>query len=292
VSTAVDRDAARRAALGAFLRAHRERLEPARLGLRVGRRRRTPGLRREEVAQRAGVGVAWYTWLEQGRDIRPSREALAFIADALELGPDAREHLFTLAGHVPSEPPDLAAVRVPPSLRPILDALDPNPAYVNDLRWNVLAWNRAADTVFGFSSLPDDERNSLLFMFARRRSRTRIVGWERVAASMVATFRMNVGPYVGDPAVEALLERLRASDDFVRLWNRQDVSVRRIGRKTVRHPQLGDLVFDHQAFQVIDAPALRLVVYTPAETSTQSTKTGNPVAVAAAVQRTRRNPEE
>jgi transcriptional regulator with XRE-family HTH domain len=263
-SAPVDRDAARRAALGAFLRAHRERLEPATLGLRVRGRRRTPGLRREEVAQRAGVGVAWYTWLEQGRDIHPSREALAFIADALELGPEAREHLFTLAGHAASEPLDLASVRVPPAIRPVLDALDPNPAYVNDLRWNVLAWNRAADTVFGFSSLPDDERNSLLSMFARRSSRARIVGWDRVAASMVATFRMNVGPYMGDPAVEALLERLRASDDFVRLWDRQDVSVRRVGRKTVRHPQLGDLVFYHQAFQVIDAPALRLVVYTPA----------------------------
>jgi transcriptional regulator with XRE-family HTH domain len=262
----VDRDAARRAALGAFLRAHREQLEPAKLGLRVRGRRRTPGLRREEVAQRAGVGVAWYTWLEQGRDIHPSREALAFIADALSLEPDAREHLFTLAGQSASEPLDLASIRVPPTLRPVLDALDPNPAYVNDLRWNVLAWNRAADTVFGFSLLPDDERNSMLFMFARSSARARILHWERVAATMVATFRMSVGPYMGDPTVEALLERLRASDDFVRLWNRQHVRARRTGRKTFRHPKLGDLVFDHQAFQVIDAPALRLVVYTPAAT--------------------------
>jgi transcriptional regulator with XRE-family HTH domain len=259
----VDRDAARRRALGTFLRAQRERLEPARLGLAVKGRRRTPGLRREEVAQRAGVGVAWYTWLEQGRDIHPSREALAFIADALVLEPAAREHLFTLAGQTVSEPVDLASVRVPKSLRPVLDALDPNPAYVNDLRWNVLAWNRAADTVFGFSALPDEERNSLLLMFTRGGYRKRMVDWERVAASMVATFRVNVGPYVGDPAVEALLARLRTSEDFVRLWERQDVSVRRVGRKTVRHPELGELAFDHQAFQVIEAPTLRLVVYTP-----------------------------
>jgi transcriptional regulator with XRE-family HTH domain len=258
-----DGDAARRAALGAFLRAHRERLAPASLGIAVTRRRRTPGLRREEVAQRAGVGVAWYTWLEQGRDIHPSREALTFISDALGLDRAAREHLFTLAGQTASEPVDLATVRVPPSLQPVLAALDPNPAYVNDLRWNVLAWNAAADAVFGFSSLPEDERNSLLLMFTRRGSRLRMRDWERIAAHMVAAFRMNIGPYMGDTVVESLLARLRTSNDFVRLWERQDVSVRRIGRKTVQHPKLGTLAFDHQAFQVIDAPALRLVVYTP-----------------------------
>lgn len=257
-----DRDEARRMALGAFLRARRERLEPARLGIAIKRRRRTPGLRREEVAQRAGVGVAWYTWLEQGRDIHPSRETLAFIADALELDRAAREHLLTLAGQTVSEPVDLATVRLPPSVRPVLAALDPNPAYVNDLRWNVLAWNAAADTVFGFSSLPEGERNSLLLMFTRA-SRFRVSDWERIASTMVAAFRLNIGPYMGDPSVEALLARLRTSSEFVRLWKRQDVSVRRIGRKTVEHPRLGKLAFDHQAFVLVDAPALRLVVYTP-----------------------------
>jgi transcriptional regulator with XRE-family HTH domain len=257
-----DRDTARRSALGAFLRGQREKLDPARFGLADTRRRRTPGLRREEVAQRAGVGVTWYTWLEQGRDIHPSREALDFIADALELGPTAREHLFTLAGHTVGEPRDLGSVRVPPSLRPILAALDPNPAYVNDLRWNVLAWNGAADAVFGLSSQPDDERNSLLQMFTRSAYRKSMVDWEGMAASMVATFRMNIGPYLGDASVDALLTRLRRSADFVRLWNRHDVSVRKMGRKTVRHPKLGELVFEHQAFQVIEEPTLRLVVYT------------------------------
>jgi transcriptional regulator with XRE-family HTH domain len=268
-ATAPDRDAARRLALGTFLRAHRERLDPARVGVAATRRRRTPGLRREEVAQRARVSVGWYTWLEQGRDIHPSREALAFIADALELDPVEREHLFTLAGHGAVQPVDLAAAaRVPPSLRPVLDALDPLPAYVNDLRWNVLAWNRAADAVFEWSSLADDERNSLLLMFTSRSLRARMVDWESVVTRMVATFRMNVGPYLGDPGVEALLTRLGASKEFTRLWQRHDVSVRRAGRKAMRHPTLGDLVFDHQAFQVIDAPALRMVVYTPVGEST------------------------
>ncbi|WP_394824937.1 helix-turn-helix transcriptional regulator [Pendulispora albinea] len=250
-------------ALGAFLRAHRERLEPSRAEIAVSRRRRTPGLRREEVAQRAGVGVAWYTWLEQGRDIHPSREALTFIADALELDSAAREHLLTLAGQTVAAPVDLAAVRVPPSLPPILAALEPNPAYINDLRWNVVAWNAAADRVFGFGALPEEERNGLLLMFTRPGTRHRMRDWERIATSMVAAFRLNIGPYMGDPSVESLLARLRTSDDFVRLWKRQDVSVRRVGRKAMHHPKLGELVFEHQAFQVIDAPALRLVVYTP-----------------------------
>ncbi|MFT3776114.1 MAG: hypothetical protein QM820_63030 [Minicystis sp.] len=157
----------------------------------------------------------------------------------------------------------------PASLRPVLDALDPSPAYVNDLCWRVLAWNRAADAVFGYTSLPDDERNSLLLMFTRREMRARIVDWEAVAARMVATFRMSVGPYLGDATVEALLARLHTSADFTRLWQQHDVGVRRAGRKAMRHPALGDLVFDHQAFQVIDAPALRLVVYTPVDESTR-----------------------
>jgi transcriptional regulator with XRE-family HTH domain len=275
LDAAPDRDLARRAALGAFLRAHRERLDPASLGLAVTRRRRTPGLRREEVAQRAGVGVAWYTWLEQGRDIHPSREALDFIADALALDGAAREYLFNLAGQTVPEPMDFVTVRVPPSLRPVLAALDPNPAYVNDLLWNVLAWNSAADSVFGFSSLPRGECNSLLLMFTPHGSRLRIRDWERVAAGMVAAFRMSIGPNAGAPAVESLLARLRTSDHFVRLWKRQDVSVRRIGRKTVKHPELGELAFEHQAFQAIDAPALRLVVYTPVGASGDSGASGD-----------------
>jgi transcriptional regulator with XRE-family HTH domain len=266
---APDPDPARRLALGTFLRAHRERLDPARAGISVTRRRRTPGLRREEVAARAGVSVAWYTWLEQGRDVHPSREAMAFIAAALALDPPAREHLFTLAGHGAVPPADLAAAApVPPGIRPVLDALDPHPAYVNDLCWSVLAWNRAADAVFGWSALAPEDRNSLLLMFTSRALRARMVDWEAVATSMVATFRMNVGSSLGDPGVAALLARLGASQDFTRLWQRHDVGVRRAGRKAMRHPTLGDLVFDHQAFQILDAPTLRLVVYTPVGEST------------------------
>jgi hypothetical protein len=151
----------------------------------------------------------------------------------------------------------------------VLDALDPCPAYVSDLLWNVHAWNRAADAVFGWSELTEDERNSLLLVFTRKALRARMVDWEAVATQMVASFRRNAAPYLGDPGVEALLARLAASKEFTRLWQRQEVSARRVGRKAMRHPTLGDLVFDHQAFEVVDAPALRMVVYTPVGESTQ-----------------------
>jgi transcriptional regulator with XRE-family HTH domain len=254
-----------RAELSEFLKSRRARIAPAIVGLPNGRRRRTPGLRREEVADLAGVGLTWYTWLEQGRNIRVSAEVLTAIARALQLEPAERAHLFRLAGHAPPAPESTTDI-ISPRLRQVLDAWDPFPAFVSGRRRDVLAWNRASEAVTGWSQLPDDRRNAVWNVFMVPSTRKRLVEWEKEAALSVAAFRAEAGRDLGDPDYQELItELLESSPEFAVIWARQDVRGRREGLKRYNHPELGRFDLEYTSFQVAEQPSLRLALYTPAD---------------------------
>jgi len=248
--------------LGDFLRARRSRLSPESAGLPHRRQRRTPGLRREEVAELAGIGVDWYIRLEQGRPVTPSAATIDALARALRLSALEHDHLRALAGggrHRPFQP-EIA----PPSLLRLLESLA-QPAYVVGRRRDLLAWNAAADAIFGFDDLAADERNILIAVLTHPRSRALFGdGWANEAQRMVAQFRATHDLWAGDPAFTALLRRLREGcPEFDGWWERHDVGRSASGRKTLHHPTKGVIAFDHTSFQANDDPGLKLVIYTP-----------------------------
>ena len=259
-------DRERRQTLARFLRARRERLSPAQVGLPAGGRRRTPGLRREELAQIAGVGATWYTWLEQGRRIRVSASVLDGLSRALRLDPDERAYLFVLAREeAPAEPlPRTPAIS--PALQHVLDALTPCPSYVMDARWNVVAWNRAACAVLGdFGLLEGRNRNIVWRMFTATEHRALLVHWEEEARIVLALFRASTSRYVGEPWYSALTVDLsRISPEFAAWWAETELRGAYSGRKEVEHPIVGRLVFQPVTLQVVDAPDLRLLAFPPA----------------------------
>jgi transcriptional regulator with XRE-family HTH domain len=255
----------RREELADFLRKRRESIRPEEVGLPAGGRRRTPGLRREEVAQLAGVGTTWYTWLEQGRDVRASLDVLEALARALRLTPAERTHLILLGRgeEAPScKPP---AERVSPALRRLIENLGPSPAYVLGRRWDYLAWNRAACAVFGdLGNVPRSQRNHLWLMFMDPMRRELITDWERAMRLAVAKFRADSARYLGDPAFEELIASLRhSSPEFCKAWKRHEVARSGEGRKVLHHPSAGTLVFEHAVFNPAEAPEQRLILYTP-----------------------------
>lgn len=255
----------RRAELADFLRSRRAELKPEDVGLPNGGRRRTPGLRREEVASLAGVGATWYTWLEQGRDVRASHEVLEAIARALQLSPVERTHLMLLGRgeEIPAaEPPP---EYVSPSLRRLVESLGPHPAYVLGRRWDILAWNRAACAVVSdFGAIPTRARNHLWLMFMDPARREMMPDWEQSARICAAKFRADHARHLGDPAFEELVSSLRQnSREFCRLWKRHEVASSGAGRKELRHPQVGPLSFEHAVFHPVDEPEQRLVLYSP-----------------------------
>lgn len=256
---------ARRRQAGEFLRSRRERLTPSEVGLPEGFRRRTPGLRREEVAMLAGVGATWYTWLEQGRDVRPSAEVLSALADALRLDAAERRHLYILNDRPPPEPRRSGPETVAQPLRRMLESLTGQPAYILGRRWDILAWNRAAEVLFGdYGALSGDTRNAMHLVFADRVHRKLLVDWGDVAATALAMFRADSARYAGDPDFERLIETLqRVSPEFRDLWPRQDV-LRALGsHKRINHPVGGRMTFEYTSFAVNDQPDIKLVVYTP-----------------------------
>jgi transcriptional regulator with XRE-family HTH domain len=248
--------------LGDFLRARRSRLSPESVGLPGRQRRRTPGLRREEVAELAGIGVDWYIRLEQGRPVTPSLSTIDALARALRLTKMEHQHLRALAGgggHRPFQPET-----APPSLLSLLKHLH-QPAYVTGRRRDLVAWNAAADDIFGFDQLAENERNILVSMLTVPRSRALFgPGWADEAQRMVAQFRATHDLWAGDPAFVALLRRLREGcPEFEAWWERHDVRRPVSGRKTLHHPTQGLIAFDHASFQANDDPGLKLVIYTP-----------------------------
>ncbi len=251
--------------LGSYLKDRRSKLDPVALGIAPGRRR-TPGLRREEVAQRSNVSTTWYTWLEQGRGGAPSPEVLERIARALMLTDAEREHLFLIGLGRPPEVRYRPIEGVTPRLQRLLDAFTVSPAIIRTLTWDVVAWNKAATVVLGdYSQLEPEQRNILRLMFASNRVRDMQFDFESVARFVVAAFRADVARAGAEEHVKTLIDELtRSSPHFARLWRENDVTVHGEGVKRLRHPQLGELRLEYSAFGVEGRPDLSMIVYNPA----------------------------
>src|SRR3984957_5124845 len=259
----------RRNELSAFLRSRRERIAPEQVGFSPMGRRRTPGLRREEVAQLAGVGVTWYTWLEQGRDIKVSDQVLEAIARTLMLDRDEHAHLFSLAGsadqHIVAE-----CAAVPPQLRAMLTQLEPFPASVVNAKYDLLAYNRTYGRLIDdLDALPQAERNCLWLCFTDPAWRKALLDWEDGAKRMVANLRWLMADHVAEPSWKSLVKRLRAaSPEFAELWERHEVRSIENKTKRVNNPLVGELRLDVMNTWLSPRPGTRLHVYSPADEST------------------------
>jgi transcriptional regulator with XRE-family HTH domain len=254
--------------LGDFLRTRRARLTPEEVGLPRGSRRKTPGLRRAEVAQLVGVSVDWYTWLEQGRSITPSMQVLERLVQTLRLDANERTHLFLLAQQQPPPALLLEPEIVSPALQHFLDQFGTRPAFVSGRRWDILAWNDAGCAVFGdYRRLTAPrERNTIWGIFTNPLARQYIVNWEEDARQLLAQFRSSCGRYPGDAQLTELIHDLMlASPEFRAWWPDHEVQSGQEGRKMLNHPQVGYLVFERLTFQVFDTPDLKVTVYTPLE---------------------------
>jgi transcriptional regulator with XRE-family HTH domain len=251
--------------LGTYLKDRRAKLDPAAFGL-SSERRRTPGLRREEVAQRANISPTWYTWLEQGRGGAPSADVLDRISRALMLTDVEREHLFLLGLGRPPEVRYRKDEGVTPRLQRVLDALEPSPAVIRTATWDVVAWNRAATVMMiDFGSLPQEQRNILRLIFLNPRVRAVHYDWESVARLVVGAFRVDAARTGAAAEVEPLVDELcRLSPEFKAMW--RDNEVRSFGEavKHIRHPILGPIAIEYSAFAVDGRPDLSMVVYNPA----------------------------
>lgn len=251
-----------RTELADFLRQRRESLSPLDVGLPVGRRRRTPGLRREEVAALAGIGITWYTWLEQGRAISVSSAFLDAVARVLKLDEVERRHLFLLAHKRPPVVAGRAWCEVPPLVTRLLADLASRPAYVLNLRWDVLGWNAAAERLFAFNEREPGERNVLWMLFADSRLSDRIMEWGVQAPQVLASFRRDFARAPEDEDMLALVKTLeQVSPSFAELWHRHDVHGRCEGRRSFRIDGIGPVLFDHSSFTVDEEKHLRLVFY-------------------------------
>ena len=251
--------------LGTFLRDRRTRLDPAAFGFSQ-ERRRTPGLRREEVAQRANISPTWYTWLEQGRGGAPSADVLNRIAAGLMLTEPEREHLFILALGRPPEVRYKAVNGVTPRLQRLLDALEVSPAIIKNATWDVVAWNRAAAALLiDYAALPPADRNILRLMFANARVRAAQEDWRSVARFVVGAFRADAMRAGASEEIKRLVEELsQLSPEFEALWRDNDVGGHAEGAKRIHHPELGALELEFSTFAVDGRPELAMVVYNPA----------------------------
>jgi transcriptional regulator with XRE-family HTH domain len=247
--------------LGDFVRAQRERLDPAALGLAAGARRRTPGLRREEVAQLSGLSVTWYTWLEQGREVAVSASALARLARALRLGRAERAYLFELAGRRDPERVPAEDEAIPAAVLASVDAIAA-PAYLLDRSWTARRWNAAAERLFaGWLDRPGGTRNLLRFLFLDPAARTLLCDWPERARRVAAEFRADVGPDRADPALAGLVADLRqGSAEFAALWDEHGVLGREGGLRTFNHPSAGLVAYEQASFAAAGRPDLKLTI--------------------------------
>ena len=258
-------DALRRHTLAEFLQTRRARLTPLEFGLAAGVRRRTPGLRREEVAQLAGVGLTWYTWLEQGRNISVSDQVLESIATTLQLDPQETSYLFTLARRQTVAPMETEAEQISPTLHRLLAHYAAMPAFILGRCWNILAWNDATTCLLGdLEALPEAERNHVWLMFMHPGVRKSLQEWELHAQRMIAEFRVSYGRHLEEVRCAQLVEHLMAdSAEFRAWWPRHDVLARRSVYKIFDHPTVGRLSFEQTTLLASDAPELKLVVKMP-----------------------------
>ncbi|MEV7279809.1 helix-turn-helix domain-containing protein [Streptomyces sp. NPDC093111] len=258
--------AIRRHELAGFLRSRRERISPEQVGLPRGRRRRTPGLRREEVAQLSAVGVTWYTWLEQARPIQVSPQVLDALAGALLLDPTERNHLFALAGQTDPHP-ETPCPAVTPALRGLLDQLEPVPAAVQNSRYDFLAYNRTFGRLFcDLDALPREERNSIWLAFTNDEFRAAVADLPEVLTSLAGKLRAAMAEHLAEPAWKELLHRLRtASPEFREIWARHDVVEQSDRIKIIRNARVGLLRLEHTNLYLGPTAGPRLAAYVPVD---------------------------
>ncbi len=263
-------DESRRRELASFLRSRRERISPEEVGLPPGRRRRTPGLRREEVAQLAAVGVTWYTWLEQARDIQVSPQVADAIARALMLDAIERRHLFVLAG-TPDPHPQMDCPGVSPALLAMLDQLEPLPAAIFNARYDIRAYNRTyGRLVTDLDQIPVEDRNLMWLAFTDTRYKERVLDREFNIRLMAAKFRVSMAQNLGEPTWKVLLKRLQqASPEFCELWERHEVLQPEGHVKRYLNPEVGHLAFDFSHLWLGPQAGPRLTTYVPADAATR-----------------------
>jgi transcriptional regulator with XRE-family HTH domain len=251
--------------LGSFLKDRRTRLDPTAFGF--SGRRRTPGLRREEVAQRANISPTWYTWLEQGRGGAPSADVLNRIASGLMLTEAEREHLFMLGLGRPPEVRYKSVEGVTPRLQRLLDTLEASPAFIKTATWEVVAWNAAAAVVLtDYGALPADQRNILRLIFCNPAIRAKQHDWKSVARFVVGAFRADAARAGAVSEVSDLVDELcKVSPEFEALWRENDVNVHGEGLKRLDHPKLGTVEMEYSAFAVDGRPDLGLIIYNPVD---------------------------
>ncbi len=250
--------------LAQFLRSRRRQVDPRDTGLPAGGPRRTPGLRREEVALLSGVSTTWYTWLEQGRDIRPSRQVVDALARTLRMSPAEHGYVLRLTGHGGAAPagPD----GMPGHVQRLLDALGTSPAYAITADWSIAGWNRAYERLYpGVAAVPAAERNLLWLVFTDPAVRALLGDWPADSRRFLTQFRAEVGPRLADPAVVDLVARLEAASPHFRAgWASRDVDRFSPAERRFEHPEVGTLLLEHHPLTPADAPGLQVVVSTAA----------------------------
>ena len=261
----------RRAELARFLRARRERVTPQEVGLPPGPRRRTPGLRREELALLAGVGITWYTWLEQGRPINASVQVLDAVARALRLDHAAREHLYQLAEATPVRTA-APSPEVPAALTEILASFGPGPAILINGRYDILQSNQDHQAVFrNWHSMPCIHRNLLWCGITEPTAREQFLNYDAEIGYLVARLRSNYAPHVGDPDWEEDIRRLtELSPEFAELWARHEVSEAEQRLRIFLDAEVGELRFTINELQISAVPGMHFIVYTPCDDQTRA----------------------
>lgn len=251
--------------LGSYLKDRRTKLDPHALGLPTARRR-TAGLRREEVAMRASMSTTWYTWLEQGRGGAPSAAVLDRLAEALLLNPAEREHMYLLALGRSPEVQYKTEDGISPRLQAVLDGFATCPAFVRTARWDIVGWNNAAKAVLtDYNQIEPEQRNILKLLFLESDRRSRFVSWETVARSLVAIFRGEIVRCGATDAVQSLVDELcEKSTEFREYWSDHEVMQMGEATKQIMHPAVGMITIELSSFTVDGRPDLRMIVYSPA----------------------------
>lgn len=259
-------DKERRRELGDFIKVRRERLSPGDFNLPIGARRRAKGLRREEVSQLAGIGITWYTWLEQGRDIQVSSEVLEAISRIFTLNKEEKEHLFLLGNQpLPSTTVQNERENIDRVVKNLLSQLGHCPAYVTDEKLNIVDWNKAAIKVFGdFNEMDERNRNAVWRCFTSKEYQNLFQNWEDHAQRLIAQFRLAYTCFVGDEWFKTIISELsEESPQFYEWWSNHEVLGTPCGKKTIIHPVAGEMIMDHITLQVYDAPELKVTIYQP-----------------------------
>jgi len=256
--------------LGKFLKTRRDLISPTQVGLPYGNRRRTLGLKREEVCQLAHVSLTWYTWLEQSRPIKVSEQVLESIGHALLLNETEMQYIFALSQLARPESKSQRPQLISKSLQTVLDKLDPYPAFASDQYWNVIGWNTSAKIIFGdFDKMNARERNTIWRMFTNPSYKTLFSEWDKVGQWIVAQFRLSCSIFTSDQWFKNFLEELMIeSDDFKKWWLDHNVAFEEDFQKQLMIEAIGELVFDFTSFDVSSNPQIKIAVHTPADGET------------------------